>query len=569
MANANIKISQLPNIGGNLDGNTLLPVVSTVGTYLTDKLAVKDLANFILTEAGNSFPEAFVSQYTYAVVNASQPNITSIGNLTGLTVTNLSNLHIPGGTNGYVLQTNGDGNLNWTAMAGSGNGNPGGANTQIQFNDEGLFNGNPGLTFDKTTDTLGTVNFLVSSATVYDGLYAGNVLVNDTLTSENIQTNNLTANNFTSSGNIEANFFIGNGSALTGITATASGAGPNTSIQYNSNGIFAGDANLTFDVANSTLSTVDISASNITLTANVSADNIAATGNIDANIVTATYLVGDGSNITNISASYAENANISNVANSVAVANVVGIGNIATLSLDGNSSNILYGNGVFAGIPATANANYANFAGEAYSVSGANVSGEVANANYALHVDVEGTTNNYSYHVVLVQNPGDNNLQIDGDDQLQYNPDQGLLTTYRLDADIIVANLEYSFGYQASNLVGIGNVAFSNFDGNASNVLSGTGTWINSGGFGATGATGVQGATGATGPAGSSTAIADLVPDNSTLANAVSLINTIGKVAGKLVVVTDTGNRFIYAASGPLPTDTWWSVTGSADITPI
>lgn len=45
-------------------------------------------------------------------------------------------------------------------------------------------------------------------------------------------------------------------------------------------------------------------------------------------------------------------ANISNIAYSVAVANVVGIGNIATINKDGNASNILYGNGVFAAAPA-------------------------------------------------------------------------------------------------------------------------------------------------------------------------------------------------------------------------
>jgi len=60
------------------------------------------------------------------------------------------------------------------------------------------------------------------------------------------------------------------------------------------------------------------------------------------------------------------NANYANFAGnafSVNVANVVGIGNIAVLNLDGNSSNILYGNGVFATVPNTASANFANFAG--------------------------------------------------------------------------------------------------------------------------------------------------------------------------------------------------------------
>ena len=48
-------------------------------------------------------------------------------------------------------------------------------------------------------------------------------------------------------------------------------------------------------------------------------------------------------------------ANVANVAYSVAVANVTGIGNIATLNLNGNASTILYGNGIFAAAPVTYN----------------------------------------------------------------------------------------------------------------------------------------------------------------------------------------------------------------------
>ena len=98
------------------------------------------------------------------VTTAAQPNITSTGSLTGLTVSNatgivdfttsanvtlgaVANLHISGGTAGYNLKTDGLGNLSWgvdSAIAG-------GSNTQIQFNDDLALNGNSGFTFDKTT----------------------------------------------------------------------------------------------------------------------------------------------------------------------------------------------------------------------------------------------------------------------------------------------------------------------------------------------------------------------------------------------------------------------------------
>lgn len=61
------------------------------------------------------------------VTTAAQPNITSVGTLTGLTVSGTSNLGavgnvtITGGTPGYYLQTNGSGGLSWAAIP-SGNG---------------------------------------------------------------------------------------------------------------------------------------------------------------------------------------------------------------------------------------------------------------------------------------------------------------------------------------------------------------------------------------------------------------------------------------------------------------
>jgi hypothetical protein len=59
----------------------------------------------------------------------------------------------------------------------------------------------------------------------------------------------------------------------------------------------------------------------------------------------------------------AVHANFADVANSVSVGNVVGIGNIATINLDNSSSNVLFGNGIWAPASYSAVANYANFAG--------------------------------------------------------------------------------------------------------------------------------------------------------------------------------------------------------------
>jgi hypothetical protein len=154
--------------------------------------------------------------------------------------------------------------------------------------------------------------------------------------------------------------------------------------------------------------------------------NVSASGNISAN-----YYIGDGSQLTGIVAT-SGNANYANFAGeafNVNVANVTGLGNIATVNLDGNSGNILFGNGIFAAVPNVANvanANYANFAGTAFSVAGANVSGIVANANYSAYANIAATANS-----------------------------------------VAVANVS-----------GIGNIATINLDGNVSNLLTGLGTFV-------------------------------------------------------------------------------------------
>lgn len=83
----------------------------------------------------------------------------------------VGNVIITGGTNGYVLQTDGTGNLAWTAQTGGGgNGSPGGSNTQIQYNDNGLFGGIVGFTFDEVT---GNVN--IPGNLIVAGSFAGSI----------------------------------------------------------------------------------------------------------------------------------------------------------------------------------------------------------------------------------------------------------------------------------------------------------------------------------------------------------------------------------------------------------
>ena len=102
---------------------------------------------------------------------ASLSNV-SIASANNITVA-IANLHISGGTNGYVLQTDGAGDLSWTAMAGAGNGNPGGGNNQVQYNDDGVFAGSSSFEFDPATGVVNVDKLAVSGRILGDQVRIG------------------------------------------------------------------------------------------------------------------------------------------------------------------------------------------------------------------------------------------------------------------------------------------------------------------------------------------------------------------------------------------------------------
>lgn len=132
-----IKITQLTDIGSNISVTTLVPVVDMSGPT-TEKATLGNLGNVILGQAGGNYVAANRANLSYSVVNAAQPNITSVGTLTTLTVsgnTNLGaigNVRITGGSSGQILSTDGAGNLSWTSdSTGNGTGNVTFSNTTI------------------------------------------------------------------------------------------------------------------------------------------------------------------------------------------------------------------------------------------------------------------------------------------------------------------------------------------------------------------------------------------------------------------------------------------------------
>ena len=99
--------------------------------------------------------------------NASQPGNASLYSNTNIHLGNISNVKIGGGTNGYVLQTDGTGNLSWTTQTGGGgNGTVAGSDTNIQFNNAGSFGGNAGFTFNYITGAVAIPGTLSVSNTI-------------------------------------------------------------------------------------------------------------------------------------------------------------------------------------------------------------------------------------------------------------------------------------------------------------------------------------------------------------------------------------------------------------------
>jgi hypothetical protein len=64
------------------------------------------------------------------------------------------------GSNGQVLQTDGAGNFSWTASSTT---NPGGSNTQIQFNNSGTFGGDSNFTWDNTAKSFNVTGSIASN----------------------------------------------------------------------------------------------------------------------------------------------------------------------------------------------------------------------------------------------------------------------------------------------------------------------------------------------------------------------------------------------------------------------
>jgi hypothetical protein len=298
------------------------------------------------------------------VTVASQPNITSVGTLSQLTVNgitnlgNIGNVKVYGGSNGYILKTDGTGNLNWVvSTSGTGNANVSGSNTQLQYNDGTNLAGSANLTFDVTTKTL-TVDKIVANGVGLTNLAGANVT------------------GFVPNANVANTAYSVSGSNVSGQVANALIAGTvYTNAQPNITSV-------------GTLSNLSVAGNITSINANL------------GNAVTANYFIGDGSQLSNLSTSSINSTSLLSSTATFVTSNISNIVAGSTVSVIADYSNTQYPGGVFTiaqlgpvslsmtdvwkeSGSATKNA-YANYLANSVNVNNVNVTFTLANATFSI-----------------------------------------------------------------------------------------------------------------------------------------------------------------------------------------
>jgi hypothetical protein len=300
---ASLSVTANANVGNLGVGGVIITTGnSTAGNYITAGIVSATGNGTFGNVTATTFNGALNGAATTAgtVTTNAQPNITSTGILTSLSVSgnaNIGNI----GTAGLITAT---GNLNAgniiTAglMSSTGNltsgniitgglitatGNITGANINGTFYGAGT-----GLTGIPGANVSGQVGNALVAATVYTNAQP-NITSLGTLTSISVSGNanigNIgTAGIVSATGNITAPFFIGNGSQLTGITVAAG----SSIVNGNSNVTVAADSNVSISVTGT---------SNVVIISNTGA-NVSGTLSVSGNISGGNLILPNAGNIT-------------------------------------------------------------------------------------------------------------------------------------------------------------------------------------------------------------------------------------------------------------------------------
>lgn len=336
---SNIQILDSGNVTISSAGTPNVLVVTSTGAYITGNVSATNGTFSYVSGNGSALSSLTGANVTGTVANAAyailsgtvttnaQPNITSVGTLTSLSVT--------------------------------GNSSSGNVNTigKVVAN-----------TLESNVST-GTAPFVVASTTKVSNLNAD--LLDGYDTSSTATANSVAVRD--TNGNLAANFFIGNGSQLTGLPSGTSIANGTSNVSIP---VASGNVNIT---ANGT-TTLIVSSTGANVTGNLSAGNITSLSGV---------FIGNGSGLTSLTganvtgtvanATYATNAGTATTVTANAQPNITSVGTLSSVSVTGN---VTSASGVFIG----------NGAGLT-NINGSNVTGTVASANNATYaVNVTGNS---------------------------------------------------------------------------------------------------------------------------------------------------------------------------------
>ncbi len=438
-------------------------------SYIEGNAVIGTVANANYAEYSLNTINSNEANSAINVVGSSQPNITAVGSLGNLVVIGNANVDFVE-ANGMIsnssLLVKGD-----TTMLGNliVYGNTIYADvTRLTVKDPIIeMGGNPNGDPLTANDTFDRGSLMHYYTTLPVDAFMGWVSANAEFTvASNVSmvNNSITIHEL---GNLRANVFIGNGAALANITAA------NIDGEV-SNAAFSTNANFAYYAGNIT----ENAQPNITSVGTLI--DLSVTGNVNSgnanlgDLVYGNFFIGDGSNLSNINggnvtgtvanATYAVSTDVANTAATVTTAsqpNITSVGTLTTLTVSGNvdATNANLGDIV--------TANY--FVGNGYNLSdvaGANVSGIVANANYALYAD----------NVLTASQPNITSV--------------GTLTSLSVSGNITAANANLGalvianyfsgnafnlFGYLGANIIGeVANANYATFAGDSTNAVNAT-----------------------------------------------------------------------------------------------
>jgi hypothetical protein len=240
-------VTAASTVGGVITGTStsVTGAVSGASASVSGGVTAASVVGGVITGSSISVTGAQTAASTVGgVITGSSASLS--GNVTGGNIVTTGLVTVSGNVITGNILTNGYYYANGVVFGGGGGGSPGGANTQLQFNDNGVFAGSAGLTFNKTTNAIATTGAIsttgiVTAASTVGGVITGlSVSVSGTVTGASLAGTITTASqtNITSVGtlgSLSVTATTTSGNLLTGglISATGNVSGGNLNVTGN------------------------------------------------------------------------------------------------------------------------------------------------------------------------------------------------------------------------------------------------------------------------------------------------------------------------------------------------